>query len=579
MSQTRRPSGSSISTNVRKRLKTAVRRANYASRYHELRLKGKHPLRLLGTPKDPWLGSVAIGSHILADRFYIDGQCLRNPDHDKGDWPGGAIWRATGLDRETMAYLHSFCWLRDLNRVVDRKAARHRAMALTDHWLRQFDRWHAVAWAPDILGRRIVNWLAHAPLILDSADLVYRSKLLNCLARQARHLYHCGDDMLRGLPRLRAIGGLVMAGLYIPYGEDWLKKGAALLTKALAAEIGPDGDISGRNPEDLYRALRDLIMIRSALRAMGHESPADLERVIPRMAAMLEKLRHGDGKLALFNGAGEQDGREIAAALEIAATIGDPAAVTDPDKSSFRRLEKGGTVVIADMAPPPAVDVSEQGHAGTLSFEMSRGKQRIIVNCGAARGRPGETEPDLSRLCRSTAAHSTVVLNDKNSSEIRKDGRLGRAPSRVSGRQFAEQGHGLLDACHDGYLARFGLLHHRMIYLNDRGDDLRGEDILEQARGGAGKAAGLSATRFDVRFHLHPDIIVFLQKAPTGAVLRLPNGEVWQFHSAGGDLTLGESLYLGAGRAQKCRQIILSGQTTAAKTVIKWSLFRGEGVP
>lgn len=568
MIKIRRNSVTSFSANVQKRLKKMVNRAVYASHIHDFRLKGKHPLRLLGTPKDPWAGSLAAGSHILTGFFYCQGQWLKNPDHEKGEWQNGAIWRAKELSSKWQAHVHSFIWLRDLNRVVDRRAARSRAVTLTRHWLQDFDQRHDLAWTPAITGQRIINWMTHAPLILDTNDLVYRSKLLNCLARQARHLYHACEGSIRGLPRLQAICGLILAGLYVPYGESWLKKGRELLEQALTQEILTDGGMASRSPEDLYRALRSLLVVRASYKAMDQAGPEKLDIAIRRMIPMLKSLLHGDGRLALFNGTAEQSALHIAATLDFAADFKDEAILPERAKSGFRRLANGPMVVIMDAGPPADMEASQKSHAGTLSFEMSVGKQRIIVNSGCAGFLDSK---DIYQLSRSTAAHSTVVLAHKNSSEIRKDGLIGHGPTLVSSAQTSVKGHGLIEASHDGYLNHFGLIHHRAIYVNDLGQDLRGEDVLER------RMAGVTELEFDVRFHIHPDITLSRQAATDRLLLRLPNGEYWQFQCSGGLLSVAESRYFGSGvRRQNARQILVSGRIKNKKTVIKWSLRRIE---
>lgn len=588
MSQIRRQSDPPLGQKVKKRLKKMVSQASYASPFYEFRLKGKHPLRLLGTPIDPWSGSVAAGSHILSHRFYCDGRVLRNPDNQAGEWRGGEIWQAEGLDQNWRQHLHAFSWLRDLNRGVDRTAARIKAQTLTHHWLENFDQWQELAWSPDTIGRRIVYWMTYAPLILDTNDLVYRSKLLNSLARQARHLYHAGDDQLRGLPRMRAIGGLIMAGLYIPHGDAWLQKGNSLLIQALSQEIMADGGVASRNPEDLHRILRNLLRVRAAYKTRNHPIPDKLSDAINRMVPQLKNLLLGDGRLALFNGSSGQNAQDIAATFSFCRDFdtesegessGESSGLVD-ERSGFRQLHQGSTVVIVDTGPPADVEVSQNSHAGTLSFEMSHGKQRMIVNCGSANALTDLSERERFKLTRSTAAHSTLVLNDKNSSQIRKDGLIGRGPSVVSCQRTAEKGHNLLDTSHDGYLARFGIIHHRSIYMNDLGDDVRGEDILDRKR------PDISAPKFDVRFHIHPDITLTLQKKTGSVLLRLPGlenwaeSDYWQFQCSGGNLTLEESLYLGDGaRPQNCRQIVLSGTAKDKKTVIKWSLYRIEHGP
>jgi uncharacterized heparinase superfamily protein len=67
------------------------------------------------------------------------------------------------------------------------------------------------AWRADLWGRRILFWTAHAPLILSSGDLVYRSAVLNTLARGARHIDRSADKA-PGVPRIAACAGVVAPG-------------------------------------------------------------------------------------------------------------------------------------------------------------------------------------------------------------------------------------------------------------------------------------------------------------------------------------------------------------------------------
>ena len=61
-----------------------------------------------------------------------------------------------------------------------------------------------------------------------------------------------------------------------------------------------------------------------------------------------------------------------------------------------------------------------------------------------------------------------------------------------------------LEASHDGYTEKFGLLHRRHIYMDLTGNDIRGEDSLSVPLG----AGPLTSEEipFEVRFHLHPDV-------------------------------------------------------------------------
>ena len=174
-----------------------------------------------------------------------------------------------------------------------------------------------------------------------------------------------------------------------------------------------------RRPLTQLTVLRDLIDIRAALHAGGVETPVDLQTTIEQMAPMLRMFRHGDGGLALFNGAQEGEGWQVETVLQRAG--GRPRALSLAPQSGFQRLQAGRTVVLIDAGRPPPPTLAREAHAGTLSFELSIGRQRLIVNCG--------THPAghrWSRAYRASAAHSTLVVNDTNSSKISADGALSR---------------------------------------------------------------------------------------------------------------------------------------------------------
>lgn len=574
MSQLRRQADSGFPAKTYQQMMTALSKARYSSPLYERQLKGRHPLKLLGTPTDPWEGSMTAGSHLLADKFFSCGQILKNPAHAADKWSADEIWTAEKLaeppNDRWLEYLHSFCWLRDLDRVVDRRAARVRATQLVKGWLSHHDHWQEFQWRGDILARRIVNWMAYAPLILDSDDLVYRSRLLNCLARQARHLYHLSDNFTPGPAGLQALFGLIEAGLYIPYGAPWLEKGLGLLDGMLEREILSDGGVRSRNPMDQHRLLRDILRVKASFEEQ-HAVPPTLQAAIDRMVPLLQGLAHGDGKLALFNGAFEQGDSDIKATLKAA----DLAIAPQEDAliSGFRRLTAGKTVIITDCGPPAPTQLSQNCHAGCLSFEMSRAAQRLIVNCGNATYFPDQAEKDLFELSRSSAAHSTLVIEHKNSSEIRKDGLIGTGPSLVTSHRSGVGGHTLIEMSHDGYHKRFGVIHQRALYLDNTGEDVRGEDILH------GKKPCVGA-EYKIRFHLHPDVTASLQTGNNLLLLRLPCGEGWQFRCGGAQVSLEESLYLGTrGRFRKSRQIVLSEKITRQKSVVKWSLHTLESTP
>src|SRR3546814_19504036 len=124
----------------------------------------------------------------------------------------------TTLFRSFADYLHSFAWLRDLAAAGTRAESAPIAEALVRQWLAAHgETVSEPAWSAENSGWRILFWASHAPLILASSDLIYRSAVLNQLARAARHLDRIAAKTRPGAGQLVACVGIVAAS---PRSED-----------------------------------------------------------------------------------------------------------------------------------------------------------------------------------------------------------------------------------------------------------------------------------------------------------------------------------------------------------------------
>jgi uncharacterized heparinase superfamily protein len=137
-----------------------------------------------------------------------------------------------------------------------------------------------------------------------------------------------------------------------------------------------------------------------------------------------------------------------------------------------------------------------------------------------------------------------------------------------------------LEASHDGYVARHGLIHRRILILRDDGGELRGEDLLVP-HGKKGKRGKIG---YAIRFHIGPGIELGLAQNGRGAGLALPDGSYWQFRlgkdTGAGDtreLSIEESLWVdGLGRPQPIQQLVIQGMTSRSGGSFSW-LFKKMG--
>lgn len=511
---------------------------------------------------DPWVGDAERGAALLAGRYAFAGEEIVAPEV--------APFAPQGVSQAWLAELHGFAWLRDL--AADGSSlAQARALALIEKWLDRHWRWQALPWRPDVTGRRVLSWLGHAGFLLPAAEGALPSRFTEGLARQTRHLARSAALAPVGSPRLTAAGGLIAGALALGFRRSVVARGLDLLGAEIAAQILSDGGHISRNPLAHAEVLRDLVQIRLILLTARHEVPEALQNAIDRMAPMLRFFRHGDGRLALFNG-----GREGADGMpeEILAQADAPGRPPVSARASgFERLSARRTLVLLDTGPAAEVPVSgglaPTGlHAGLLAFELSIGRERLIVNAGA----PEKSTPEWARAVRATAAHSTLTLADTNALRLDEGGRLiGPAPMVAAERSEAE-GSVWIEAYHEGYRDNFGLVHRRRLYLDESGEELRGEDSL------IGRPRHPLA--FAIRFHVHPAVHVSLVQNGGAALLRLPSGGGFRLVvSSGSELGLEESVYLGTGALRRSEQLVIHGIAESEETIIKWFLTRVPPLP
>ncbi|MFB9969354.1 heparinase II/III family protein [Pseudoroseomonas cervicalis] len=525
-------------------------------------IAGLRPVKVPEAParafRDLWPGDATRGHRLLRGECEVCGTArpLTTAEEGGQGWAEGSgapPWRAA---------VHGFAWLRDL-RALGTDGARLRARDLTADWLAQGSE-QPIAALPEVVGARLSAWLGHWDFLAATAEDGFRRALMVRLAQDARGLVASLPAEARHRGGLAALKGALAASVALAE-EAWVARCLRVLPQEIERQILPDGAHVERSPGQLLLAVQDLIEIRNLLHGAGLEAPPHLALALDRAAPALRLFRHGDGGLALFNGTRD----EGAALVDLVLTQGQArgrAPLILPE-AGFQRLQAGRTLVIADCgAPPEGRGAPAPGglprhadryhHAGTLAFEMSVGRDRLIVNCGAAPAAEGAWRDAL----RATAAHSTLVLADTNSSELREEG-LGRRPEAVEAERQEANGAQWLDASHDGYRRGFGALHRRRLYLSESGDDLRGEDSVE----------GEEIPAYAVRFHLHPGVVASPQQEENAVLLRLPSGASWRLRASRARLTVEESVFM-AGEPRRTSQVVLSAEPGTAS--VQWALSR-----
>lgn len=523
--------------------------------------------RLLGTVDSPVVGERSAGVALRAGHFFVHG--VKAPIAQMDFSP------VATLTPPFARTIHGFTWLRDLAACAPREQCTGTAERVLSAWLAANRKpGKGAAWHVENAGQRLLGWLVHAPLIL-SGDAKLRSRTLIAINETARWL---DRNVSKAPDRLGEVAGwtaIVAAGLLLPDGKPRRLYGEAGLIRALGELVADDGGVLSRSPLAQIDAIVLLVELKACYRAVRRDPPAAIEAMLAMLVPPLLGLTHGDGGLGSWQGAGAVTAERIAALVSASGVRTRP--LKEARQWGYQRATGGKAVLQFDAAPPPLARHARSGCASTLAFEFSHGPQRLIVNCGGAAFAGGQVPVRIEQGLRGTAAHSTLALADANSTAVLLHGKLGAGVGEVEiDRRIMRLDTGgatRLEASHDGYASRHGLIHRRILMLRDDGSELRGEDLLVPA----GKTAKRGKIGFALRFHIGPGIDLGLSEDRLGAGLALPDGSYWQFRlgqaGEGVELSIEESLWVdGHGRPHPIEQIVIQGMTPRSGGSFAWLL-------
>jgi uncharacterized heparinase superfamily protein len=526
--------------------------------------------RLIIAPHDLRTADATRAAEIYAGRFVFAGKIVT--------CHGRSIFDLEPPSEDWEVALLGFGWLRHL-RAADTALTRANARALVEDWISNPPHNRPVARRADVLSRRVISLLSQAPLVLGETDNKFYRRYLRGLTREIRYLRYAMLDMPDGVPRLQVMIALCYASLCLANQARHIRGTTRRLSDELQHQILADGGHVSRNPGALIELLIDLLPLRQTFAARNIAPPAALLNAIDRMMPMVRFFRHGDGSIALFNGMSGTPSDLLATLLAYDDTHGTPMA--SMPHTGFQRLDAAPTTVIMDTGAPPLPAVSHDAHAGCLSFEFSAGPSRIVINCGM----PSTGRDNWRTFARSTAAHSTLTYHDTSSCQFVELTAMKRflhgapivaGPVRVDSFREATAGGVLLTTSHDGYLARFGVIHRRILMLAQDGSRLDGEDSVSPAPGGRIRG---NESDYALRFHLHPSVKASRLSDARGVMLVLPNRDVWTFEAQDDRVDLEDSVFLaGNDGPRRTAQIVIRQDSRHAASV-RWSFVRSNASP
>ncbi|MBS0238787.1 MAG: heparinase II/III family protein [Proteobacteria bacterium] len=487
------------------------------------------------------------------------------------DLKGASAFRVTPPSLAWERELHGFGWLRHLAATEEEEAATA-ARELVLEWIALKRLSQGIAYEPEVIARRLISWISQANMLLEGLDARSYTQIMSSMGQQIVALRTTWRNAPDGVPRMICLIALVLTGLSVSGHDRQLKEAEAALVTELKRQVLDDGGHVSRSASVLSDLVLDLLPLGQCFSSRALPPPDEINTAIKKSLKFLRFMRLGDGMLARFNGV--STGSPAALATVLGYSSGELDLMPVAHSSGYARLERGSTIIVADVGSPPPLELSTQAQAGALSFEMTARHHLIFANGGF----PGPADHDWDSVARATASHNTLCLAETSSSRLIRhdqletmvDGLPIRGPDTVAFEFNNGPEHAQLIANHDGYLKRFGLIHARRLVLSANGARLDGADSLEPPKGTLRLKQDLP---YAIHFHLHPDCVCRL--AGKGACrITLRDGETWLFTVAGdtAQLSIEESLFfVDSAGPRPSLQIVLRG-TTFGQTEVGWSV-------
>jgi len=359
-------------------------------------------------------------------------------------------WNAKNQDKLWLYNLHYFDDLNAIN--SDQRTVWH--SSLIQNWIENNPPGFGNGWEPYPSSLRIVNWVKWFLLDLNTNNSVNQI-WLDSLVIQTRFLSQNLEYHLLGNHLFANAKALLFAGLFFNGEEtdNWYQLGVSIINRELSKQVLSDGGNFELSP--MYHAifLEDLLDLINIHHAYNRNLPDNLENKIVQMLEWLKIMCHPDKEIAFFNDSTLGMAPSFVELLSYSDRLGidfkndQVNRLTHLEESGYIRVEDENVVIIADVADIGPDYIPGHGHADALSFELSLFGKRMIVNSGIS-----TYEIGIDRYKqRSTELHSTITIDNQNSSEVWSGFRVANRAKVFDIKKFKYSNSVNFSAYHDGY--------------------------------------------------------------------------------------------------------------------------------
>ena len=369
------------------------------------------------------------------------------------------LWEVSIKDKQRFENLHSFLWLAKL----DRKNSKIVTKNIITSWIEKFFNFNPYTWEMEIVANRIIAWSSNMDITLENSEKDYKKKFFLSLIKQSNFLLKNLNGLSYEPTKIICCAAIILSGMMFRESDDSYKIGIKELEKIIKNCFDENGFPKSRNPEEVFVFIKYLILIREWLK----EAQKHIPDFIKKSGNCYTLLSCSNKKFPLFNGANEINHEYYDIFLK---NLKYKFNNKNYEIADFLKIKKKKLEFFIDCGNPPPNNFAKYYQAGCLSFELNSSKQKIICNSGYGK----YLSSNFTSLSRSTAAHSTLYINDTSSSLFQKNKFINKVygnsliqKHKIISKYYKEdEDFYLISASHNGYEKKFGCILKRKILID-----------------------------------------------------------------------------------------------------------------
>ena len=470
-----------------------------------------------------------------------------------------SVWTNQDIKENDYKKLHSFFWLF----TIDLKSSKKITQSIILNWIEKNQKYNSKNWELDTLSKRVIAWISNSKLSYNDSDEFYKEKFNNSIKKQVNHLINEIGRSKWLNDKMIGCASIILTGLSYK-DEKYLDYGSNLLKKIINFSFDAQGFPKSRNLGQLVFYLKYFVLIREWLKESQNEIPEYLNEIIFYLGQNYNFIWQSINQNLLFNGNCVSQNNDFDKYLSF-------------HNYKFRNEsnEYGGYVILknknvilsADLGSSPEKKFSNDYQSGALSFEIFFNNCKLISNCGYFQN----YKHQLNSISKSTATHSTLILDNHSSCNFKKgsDGifKVDQGLKVLKKSVISEKKYWSITGSHDGYIKKYGVIHERKIEFFIEKNKFIGTDKLI-------KKKKFKSSNFEIRFHFEPGVKINKTQDEKSILIELENSG-WKFSCKDHKIDVETGLYFGKKNSfVENQNIYISGLTQNEDQEIVWEIIK-----